>query len=144
MANGSSRVLTVILSIVIALAAGWFIGSRARPQPSADKGIKAIVVGPKAKDLTIPRLNMSRGDHDVAFWVSKDKAKKLYIEFTEEVFENMQRQSNGRYRVQCNGRHCYSDEIKEGTPYTEYKYWQILDTGTPPPDEADGIIIIDR
>jgi hypothetical protein len=142
MANGSTRVLWVVLTLAIGVAAGWFIGSKAGPPPVADKGSSTIVVGPKAKDLTIQKLHLSRGGHEVASWVSKDKAKTLFIEFTEEPFENMQ-PANGRFRVQCKGRHCYSDEIKDGAAYKEYKYWQILDGGTVPPDEADGIIIID-
>jgi hypothetical protein len=143
MANGSSRVLPVILSLVVGFAVGWLIRSQVGLPPAAKKGTSAIVVGPKAKDLTIPELHLSRSNQDVAFWVSKDKAKKLYIEFTEELFENMQRQPNNRFRVDCKGRHCYSDEIKEGAAYKNYKYWQILDDGSGHPDEADGMIIID-
>lgn len=75
-------------------------------------------------------------------WVATDPAKKLYIEFTEQPFENMQQQANGRFRVRCNGHRCHSDKIRQELEYSEYKYFQILEDASGVRDEVDGMIII--
>jgi hypothetical protein len=56
----------------------------------------------------------------------------------------MRQERNGRFRVDCRGRQCYSDEISPDARHKHpYKYWQVLDDGVNKPVEADGIIIID-
>ena len=141
MLNGLSRIRLPLLALsVLGLTLLGFFAACATAPTTAKA--HAIVVGPMAKDLTIPVLHMSRGRHDVVFWASSDSTKKLYIEFTDEPFQNMTRQGNGRFQVQCQGRQCYSDEIKPDAPYGPHKYWQILDKNGNK-EEADGIIIID-
>ena len=130
------------LSPLALLLSGLTILGLAAGCATAGSKAHAIVVGPKAKDLTIGTLHMSRGRHDVVFWASSEQKKKIFIQFTDEPFENMTRQANGRFQVQCQGRQCYSDEIKADAKYGAHKYWQILDDGTTR-DEEDGIIIID-
>ena len=142
MVKALSRALPAFLFLLLAIALGC-ASTGSDLVFKVKKGTHAVVVGPKAKDITILELHLSRGAADVAFWVSRDKGKKLYIEFADQPFVNMQRQANGRYRVQCQGRHCYSDEINPEASYERrYKYWQILDKDGVL-EEADGIIIID-
>lgn len=112
------------------------------------KGLVVVVVGPKASDLNIDELRIRKDLDEVALWVHKLKGKNLYIEFDEEVFENMTKQSNGRWRVNCQKRHCYSDEIKlyytkpEDKPKNKHTYYQIVEDATSR-EVKDGIIIID-
>lgn len=144
MTRALSRALPAILGILLALALGC---ASTHPFPVEKKGTHAVVVGPKAKNISIDKLRLSKGDGDVAFWASDKKGKTLSIEFETEVFDNMTHLGNGRWQVTCRSRQCFSDEIK--VPYNEggearntYKYWQVLTVGTEQ-DTADGIIIID-
>lgn len=147
MANALSRALVATLAVIVALSLGC---ASTHPAGLGVKkvGIHAVVVGPKADQITIDELHLSKSKYEVAFWAAREKGKKLYIEFPVEVFEGMTpNPRTGRFQIQCTGRHCYSDEIK--VPYHEgderlntYKYWQTLDDGSTP-DTADGIIVID-
>lgn len=149
MPNGSSRVLPVILSLVVGFAAGWFFRPTPPPPPPAiPKGTSVILVGPKASDLTIPKIKISKTDEDVLFWIAKKKDQQLWIELDDDIFEGKSTQGKyARYRVQCDGRRCFSGEIKPDTPADpnkEHKYWQILlDSAGTELDHADGMIIID-
>jgi hypothetical protein len=149
MAKALSRFSTAILVVVVAAALG---GASTRTDGGhlkvIKKGTNAVVVGPKAKDISIDELRLSKGNQEVAFWSSDKKSKLLSIEFEKEVFENMTQLGNGRYQVNCKGRFCLSDDIKiaynaGGDVYNTYKYWQVLVENGGTPDVSDGIIIID-
>lgn len=137
MTNRASRCRIVLAAFVAAVVIGG--GSACTP-----KGIKAIVVGPSAATLNYPRVALSKEKGDIAFWASNGKNRNLKIEFEQEIFAGMTKEGN-RYRVNCAGRTCSSGEIREGTPYGSYKYWQILeDPNGENRDEKDGWIIIQR
>ena len=153
MANGSSRLVSGLVALVIGLALGWFIRARfppPSPPPSPLAGTQVILVGPKAGDLYTPgggnaqKAKLSKLNKDVVFWLAKAADKQLLIQFSDPIFSNMTKQANGRWQVDCKGRRCYSDEISPDAAYQEYKYWQILIDSQGNREEADGIIIIDR
>ena len=137
-----------IVPLLVTLVVGVAIGLAVRSLEDlgrifAPKGVRAIVVGPRPGDLTIPKLKLSRKESHVVFWVAKTSTDKLSIEFKDEIFANMKQLANGRYQVQCqNNRWCYSDEIRKEAQYdVEYKYWQVL-IDSVGRHEADGHIII--
>jgi hypothetical protein len=147
MAKALSRFSTAILVVLVAASLGCTTTQTHGGHAFIKKGTQAVVVGPKAKDISIDKLRLSKGNEDIAFWATDKKSKALSIEFEKEVFENMTRLSNGRYQVDCKGRFCFSGEIKipyneGGDVYNTYKYWQVLAEGGTQ-DVADGIIIID-
>lgn len=159
MPNGSSRVLPVILSLVVGAVVGWLVGCAqqapapqptptVQPPPAIPKGTSVILVGPKASDLTIPKIKISKNNEDILFWAAKKKNQQLWIELDDDIFEVPPvRGKYALYRVKCEGRRCFSGEIKPDTPADpnkEHKYWQILlDSAGNELDHADGMIIIE-
>ena len=143
MSKGTFCALGALLALVVGFVIGDRIGPRLAFWPFTPKGVHAIVVGPRAQDLSLPLVEISKKDEDVLFWVSKSKGRVLYIEFEEELFEGM-KPVNGRFRVECKGRICQSGEIKPGAPENkEHKYWQILENPDGSSrDKVDGRIII--
>lgn len=145
MANGSSRVLAVIVSLIVGVAAGLLAG---RLLWRAQGGPLHAQVGPNACDLLPKSHNLSKNDWDTLIWTTKGTSKRLYIEFAappaaqDIPFYGMVKQPNGRYRVLCHGGSCFSGAINPEAREGEYKYWQVLDDGSGHPDECDGMIII--
>jgi len=142
MANGSSRLIALI-----ALLVGALIGCKSASgpeQPPPCSGDAVIRVGLKGQ-LNRPDVTLDRTKHEVAFWVSEDRTKNLFIEFEENgPFEGMVKpQDSKRWRVHCDGWTCFSGDISKeaqggGKPY---KYWQVLE-GKDGRIEVDGRIII--
>jgi hypothetical protein len=148
MANGSSRTLAILFSLVIGGVAGWLIFRYLESKTAG--GQLHAQVGPTACDL-LPKRQHLKKHWDTLTWTTKGTAKNLYIEFQappagkDIPFYGMVLQSNGRYRVLCSGGSCFSGAVNPDTPEgIEFKYWQVLDDGTGKPDECDGMIIIDR
>lgn len=143
MATPLSRSLAAIVFLVAGVAIGGILAVRGVfDKLFTPSGVRAIIVGPDPSKLSIGKLRISKEKADVVFWAARRKDDRLFIEFEDEVFEGMEAQANGRYRVQCAGRTCYSREIKGA--YGDFKYWQILIGPDGTPREADGRIIIDR
>lgn len=148
--SSGSRVLIVILSLVVGLAAGWLLHQPPPTPPPVNtvgNGTAVIVVGPGADDLTIRTAKISKKDEDVLFWAAKKKDRQLWIELDADIFEKTVPGKYAKYRVQCDGRRCFSGDIKPGTsPSADplgYKYWQVLlDSNGVEVDKADGMIII--
>ena len=145
----SSRYLAGLALLAIGCAVGCARKQAGGPpeDQAIKKGITAIVVGPKACDLNYPKVQISKVDGEVAFWVAKRKTDKLRIEFTEELFVDMDHLANGRWAPKgCDGktRACYSGDIKDSTApgSTEHKYWQILIDEKNNEDPCDGHMII--
>jgi hypothetical protein len=147
MSNGSSRVLPVLVALVVGVLGGWLLARTLLPPPppteAIPKGTSVILVGPKASDLTIPKVKIGKMDGDVLFWVAKKKSKQLWIELDDDLFENTIPGKYARYRVQCQGRWCFSGEIKSNAPEKPdgSKYLQVLIEGGIE-EKADGWIII--
>jgi hypothetical protein len=143
MAMQTSRFLAAVVVLLVGVAIGATLAARgAFDKLFTPSGVRAVVVGPDPARLSIGKLRISKDRADVVFWAARRKDDRLFIEFEDEVFEGMEAQANGRYRVQCAGRTCYSREIKGA--YGDFKYWQILIGPDGTPREADGRIIIDR
>jgi hypothetical protein len=133
-----------ILSLLVPLLAGALVACASRPHPPFDAdGTNAILVGPGPNDLSIPNAYLWEPAGDVAVWVSRDRTKLLYIDFEKEIFEGMDRQENGLYRVKCQTSRCDSGAIKRGTEHNiKYKYTQTLVDSSGELEKADGMIII--
>jgi hypothetical protein len=143
MANGSSRIVPVLLSLIIGFAVGWYIN---RERPAVAKGTGLAIIGPRASDNSLPEVHLSKTDGDVLLLVSKKKGRHLVVETDENVFENTSPGKYAKYRLSCQARRCYSDEIKADVPEGKrFKYWQVLiDPSGQNEDKQDGWIIIDR
>jgi hypothetical protein len=147
MAKVLSRVSMGVVSLFILAGLGCATGQNSRDLHfHTAYGIHVVIVGPRASDLSIDKLYLDSGRNEVAFWVHKLKGKNLFIEFDEEVFQNMTKQSNGHWRLNdCQKRRCYSDEIKLYYPHDPVKnqhiYYQIVEDATSR-EVKDGIIII--
>jgi len=145
----SSRCLSGLAFLAIGCAIGCTkkeaaVSPELHPIP---KGIFAIVVGPQPDQLNYPKVQISKGDGEVAFWVARKKTDKLRIEFDDEVFEGMTKLGNGKFAPKDCGesRACYSGNIREATlpkPDPGYKYGQILIDENRQERSADGMIII--
>jgi hypothetical protein len=146
----SSRCLSGLAFLAIGCAIGCTkkeaaVSPELHPIP---KGIFAIIVGPKPDDLSHKKVQISKLDAEVVFWVAKKKTDTLRIEFEEELFEGMtEQQSNGRWVPKDCGmsRACYSGDIKDTTipsPTVEHVYWQVLTDRNSQEHPADGMIII--
>ena len=148
MAKALSRLSRAILVVLLAAALGCASTKTDGGHfKVVKKGTSVVVVGPKPENISIDELHLSKGNEEVAFWVTDKKNKLLSIEFEKEVFENMTPLANGRYQVTCKGRQCFSDEIKipynaGGEIYNRYTYYQVLVEGGQT-NRSDGIIIID-
>jgi len=148
MSNGSSRWIGTLVALVIGGILGWLVRGSAPPTPGPQvtSGSNSILVGPAAKQLTIPRLEISKKDHDVVWWNSRDADKVLYVEFETEIFKNMKPGKYGKFRVRCERASCYSDAILDNAPEKEHKYWQVLadPSGVSADDKEDGWIVIQK
>lgn len=145
MANGSTRWLTHTSVLAVGVVLGFLLRFLLPAGPVS--GSNSILVGPAAKHLTIPELELSKSDHDVVWWNARNPRKSLWIEFEEEIFEGMTPGKFGKFRVQCNGANCFSGPIREGAPEKKkYKYWQVLVAPENPdnPDKEDGWIVIQK
>ena len=163
MANGSSRVLPVILSVVVAFAAGWLVGRSATaqpapaPKPTVVAGDHYIRVGPTAKEVSEPQAEISQSQDHRVVWTAKDPKHALTIAFKAIDFpraaggEPPFAGPNGKdLEIKCNpGSFCNPGPINPKLPKLtrnqklNYKYWQILDGPSGYHDQADGMIIID-
>ena len=128
--------LSLVLGLVIGALIVWFVAPRV---PTITWG---VVVGPLPSQVSVPDLPISGQDR--VHWTSYDRSKLLYIEFEQQIFQNMTQQSNGRYRVICNLYYCDSGAVLTTTKDGTYKYWQGLADSQSPgtPQWADGRIII--
>ena len=163
MAKGPSRIAALLIAPLIGVAVGWLAGPLASPpqllaaaarQPDAappptpvPTGNHSILVGPKACDLSISVVAISKGKKNVIWWNSVDSAKELWIEIDQEIFKKMVPGKVGKYRVDCKGASCFSHNVSDSVepdPNKQYKYWQILVDPDPtkPQDKCDGMIII--
>jgi hypothetical protein len=142
MATTSSRVLSLFIAVLV----GALPACRTVHPPFDAEGTNAILVGPGAKDLSIPNAYLWKDatHDDTAVWVSLDSKKILYIDFKDEIFEGMQRQPDtGRYRVQCQGSRCDSGHIRSDAAHnTPHVYWQTLVDTSGNAKVSDGMIII--
>jgi hypothetical protein len=141
-----TRVLSVFLVLVLEFLAAWLI----KPA-QAFAGTAVIVVGPGADDLTIRTAEISKKQAEVLFWTTKKQDRQLWIELDADIFEGTGPGQYAKYRVQCQGRRCFSGDIKAGasvsgtnnTSSQGYKCWQVLlDQAGNVLDKADGWIII--
>lgn len=141
MATTSSRVLTLLGALLVGGLLVWMLKSPpVRPHPPFDAdGTNAILVGPKAADVSIPRAYLSKKANDMVVWVAKDPKAGLYIDFEKEVFEDMT-PTGGRYRVVCEKSRCDSHAIKAEPG--EYVYYQTLVDSSGTPVKEDGWIVI--
>ena len=141
MANGPSRMLSLLLSLVVGFVVGWFAH---RPALSAvANGTSLAIIGPRASDNSVPEVTLSKKAGDVLFLVSKVKGRNLIIETDEDAFENTSKGTYAKYRLNCQGRNCYSGDIKRDAPEKKFKYWQVLvDPSGTNEDKQDGWIII--
>ena len=149
-----SKGIAILVTGVLALVIGFFIGRAVVPAPPPPeecphKGNHTITVGPKASDLNGDDcLRLKR--NELLTWVAKDPRRNLTIEFEDQIFESMTpgHVENGKqlYAVDCSNRHCFSRSVKpDAAPEVKHKYWQFLsDEGGGNPDKADGWIVIDR
>jgi len=141
MATTSSRVLSLFIAVLVGAAAAC-----APVHPPFDAaGTNALLVGPRPQDLTIQRLYLWQDatHDDVAVWVSLDPKEKLHIDFKDEIFQEMKRQDNGPFQVQCVGSRCDSGKLKKGVEHNkEYKYTQTLEDPSGEKHSFDGMIII--
>ena len=144
MAGGSGRTFLSIVLLLVGFLLGWLANAAGLlPGLFPPRGVRAIVVGPDPAHVSIPKLKVSKKNADVVFWVARNSDDKLFIEFEKQPFADMERQPNGRYRVECpNRRWCFSREITGA--YEDYKYWQVLIGPDGRRREADARIIIDR
>lgn len=141
MANGSSRFLSLLLSLVVGFVVGWFVHSRATP--AVANGPSLAIIGPKASENSLPEVTLSKKAGDVLFLVSKVKGRNLIVETDEDAFENTSPGKYAKYRLNCQGRNCYSGDIKREAPEKRFKYWQVLaDPSGTNEDKQDGWIII--
>lgn len=133
----SSQVLLVVVGLVV----GGVFALLIRP-PSRTTVTWGVIVGPQPDQISVPELPMAGTDQ--VHWVSSNGTTPLYIEFDQQVFANMTRQSNGRYRVQCSGAVCNSGAVLSTTKDGTYKYWQGMTLASAPATItwADGKIII--
>ena len=142
MPNRSSRFIALI-----ALLVGALIGCKSASgleQPPPCPGDAVIRVGPKGQ-LDRPVVTLDSTKHEVAFWVSEDRTKNLFIEFQGDgPFEGMvqvQAPKSPRWRVQCKNWTCFSGDIKKEAT-GDYEYWQILVDKDGKEKKVDGHIII--
>lgn len=147
MSEGAMRAAIALAGLLVGVAVGWMV-TRMGPAPAQGLagGARIIVVGPTAADVHPPRVNLSKGNHHVLFWIGTHRDRELVIESEEQIFEGQTQQANGRWAMTCMRRMCYSDEIRDAVQpgATEYKYWQLFKENGQTVDEADGWIIIDR
>jgi hypothetical protein len=147
MANGSSRIVPALLFLVVGVAIGWFAHSRAGGEKpvTTPKGPQVAIIGHKASENSVPLVHLSKTDGDVLFFLSRAKERQLLIETDTDAFENTSPGKHAKYRLSCQGRRCYSDEIKASVPEgTSIKYWQVLVDPAGNEDAQDGMIIIDK
>ena len=104
MANGSSRVLPVIVSLALGFAVGWLLHTQpsppppvavptatpptvaVTPTPTLIAGHHAIAVGPKAKDLSDDPAPISKEKDHRARWLAQDPNLTLKIVFYAKDF----------------------------------------------------------
>jgi hypothetical protein len=151
MANGSSRVLPVLLSVVVGFVVGWFV-KRPAPDPFASRNGFLIRVHSDGKLSMDPVTASRKLNHQVA-WTSDLGVQTLEIVFHEKDFptgakkmppfeEKWMTHKGGDWIVRCGGGTCYSGDINsnldlpDGT-HLDYKYDQIVDAKA-----VDGMIII--
>ncbi len=144
MANGATRWVSILIALLIGVGLGWLLCSRPAARPVY--GSNSILVGPTAKQLTIPTLEISIKNHDVVWWNSRDPGKDLLIEFEEQAFEDPKQGKYGNFRVKCQGPSCFSGPIWANAEPKKYKYWQVLVDPSDPTneDKEDGWIVIQR
>ena len=107
MANGSSRVLPMILSLALGFVVGWVLHSQPPPPPPPPSpvpttppptatitpkpvlvpGHHTIMVGPKAKDLTEEYAAVSKQKGHKVRWVAQDPDLTLTILFKVADFD---------------------------------------------------------
>ena len=145
MPNKSSRFIALIALLVGALI-GWLVkpapGLEQPPPCSGDAVIRVGLDG----NVNRPTVTLDKEKHEVAFWVSADRTNKLLIEFEQNApFEGMEKETNGRWKVHCESRTCFSGDISKEAQgeYESYKYWQVLENKDGKRIiEVDGHIII--
>jgi hypothetical protein len=139
-----AHIVIGILFLIIGAIGGRFLWPFLPHPPFHAAGTNAIIVGPHAKDLSIPTNDLwqDQTHDDVLIWVALDPRSTLFIDFKDEVFEGMTQPSPGIYRVQCAGSRCDSGKIKKGAKHQEYKYAQTLVDPSGKKDYEDGHIII--
>jgi hypothetical protein len=139
MSNASMRVLIGTVALVVGFAIGWMAHRPSAPGP----GSHVVKVGPRAADVVPARVSLSKGNHDVLFWIAREQTHEVVIETEEQLFEG-QTPQNGRFAVACAGRTCRSGEILASLKPDgqAHKYWQILTRPGEQPETADGWIII--
>ena len=105
----------------------------------------AVIKVKKDGHVNKEKVKLDKRCKDVAFWVAEESDKGLLIEFDVRIFEGMTQEGN-RWRVHCEGRACFSGDIREDTEGNdkEYKYYQILVNPQDSADkkEVDGWIVI--
>lgn len=145
-----ARTLRPIHLVAVFVVAG-VIGFAVRATDILDdifppKGTYAIVVGPNPDQLNHSKVKLSKTDADIVMWVAKTKTDKIRIEFDQEVFDDMDKLSNGHFAIRPSGtsRVCVSGEIKSGADYKEYKYTQVLIDQHGQEHPFDGRIIINK
>ncbi len=139
-----SLIAVALISAIVGAILALTLRPVPRPHPPFEAdGTNAILVGPKAKNLSIPTDHLDAAQGDVAVWVSANPKATLYIDFHEEIFDGMTKLPGGLYRVQCSGNRCDSGPIKSGVPHDPkgYKYDQTI-TDASGTDHEDGRIII--
>jgi hypothetical protein len=149
MSTSSSRFSLALVLLILGAAAGWLLRELSPVRLLfTPRGTHAIVVGNDKDDasvLSIPKISISKTAADVLFWTTKKKDRQLWIEMDDDIFENTKKGTYAKFRVQCQGRSCFSGDIKPNAPQNSQgsKYWQvILDSSGNEISKADGWIIV--
>lgn len=146
MANGSSRVLAALVTLVVGFGIGWIVH---RPEPATGPPVQQIIRVKTDGTVSKPEVSISRENKDVVLWAADSGSLAILFPkdpkgVTQPPFEYMTQQGDD-WAVTCdndgNGV-CFSGPVNSKLSLPKgstlkYKYDQVVGG-----KRSDGMIIV--